>query len=209
MLPAEARRTVPKEKRQEVVVVRQAVIERKTAETKIRLSLNLDGTGAANITHPVGFYAHMLTLFARHGLFDIELTAQGDTVVDNHHIVEDTGIVLGEALSKALGERRGIRRMGSCLYPMDETLARVALDLSGRAYLVFEAGLPPDDLCEDFWQGFVNHAALALHIDILRGRGAHHRCEAIFKAAASALRQAVELDPRSESVIPSTKGVIV
>jgi imidazoleglycerol-phosphate dehydratase len=188
---------------------RCAVIERKTAETAIRLSLNLDGTGVANIVYPAGFYAHMLTLFAKHGLFDIELSARGDSEVDDHHLVEDTGIVLGQALAQALGERRGIRRAGSCLYPMDETLARVALDLSGRPYLVFQAGLPPDDLCEDFWQGFVNHAALALHIDVLRGRSAHHRCEAIFKAVARALRDAVERDPRAENAIPSTKGVIV
>jgi imidazoleglycerol-phosphate dehydratase len=190
-------------------MTREAAVERRTAETEIRLKLNLDGTGAAKISYPVGFYAHMLTLFAKHGLFDIELSARGDTGVDDHHLVEDTGIVLGQALNKALGERRGIRRAGSCLYPMDETLARVALDLGGRPYLVFEAGLPPDDLCEDFWQGFVNHAALALHVDILRGRGTHHRCEAIFKAVARALRDAVEYDPRAESSIPSTKGVIV
>jgi imidazoleglycerol-phosphate dehydratase len=190
-------------------MARYAVIERKTAETEIRLSLDLDGTGSADIAYPVGFYTHMLTLFTKHGLFDITLSARGDIGVDNHHLVEDTGIVLGQALNKALGERRGIRRTGSCLYPMDETLARVALDLGGRPYLVFEAGLPPDDLCEDFWQGFVNHAALAMHIDILRGRGTHHRCEAIFKAAARALRDAVERDPRAESAIPSTKGVIV
>lgn len=188
---------------------RKAIIERNTAETDISLKLNLDGAGIAVISYPAGFYAHMLTLFAKHGMFDIELNARGDTGVDDHHLVEDTGIVLGQAVNKALGERRGIRRMGSCLYPMDETLARVALDLGGRPYLVFEAGLPPDDLCEDFWRGFVNHAALALHIDILRGRGAHHRCEAIFKAAARALRDAVERDLRAGSAIPSTKGVIV
>jgi imidazoleglycerol-phosphate dehydratase len=188
---------------------RKAIIERKTAETDILLMLNLDGTGMVEISHPVGFYVHMITLFAKHGLFDIEIKAHGDTGVDDHHLVEDTGIMLGQAFNKALGERRGIRRTGSCLYPMDETLARVALDLGGRSYLVFEAGLPPDDLCEDFWQGFVNHAALALHIDILRGRSAHHRCEAIFKATARALREAVERDPRAGSAIPSTKGVIV
>jgi imidazoleglycerol-phosphate dehydratase len=190
-------------------VGRTAEIERKTAETEIFVRLKLDGTGEAKIRHPVGFYAHMLTLFAKHGLFDLEVAAIGDTEVDAHHVVEDTGIVLGAAFAKALGERRGIRRAASCLYPMDETLARVALDLGGRPYLVFEAALPPDDLCEDFWRGFVNHAACALHIDILRGRGVHHKTEAIFKAVSRALREAAELDPRAPGDIPSTKGVIV
>ena len=190
-------------------MARAAEITRQTAETDIKLRLDIDGTGEAVINYPDGFYAHMLTLFAKHGLFDIEITARGDTNIDNHHLVEDTGIVLGEAFHKALGERRGIRRVGSCLYPMDETLVRAALDLGGRPWLVFNADLPPDDVCEDFWGGFVNHAALALHIDVLRGRSIHHKNEAIFKAAARALREAAEIDHRAAGHIPSTKGIIV
>jgi imidazoleglycerol-phosphate dehydratase len=188
---------------------RSAEIERKTAETEIFVKLNLDGSGESKIRHPDGFYSHMLALFAKHGLFDIEVAARGDTEVDMHHIVEDTGIVLGAAFCQALGERRGIRRAASFLYPMDETLARVAVDFGGRPYLVFEAALPPDALCEDFWQGFVNHARCALHVDILRGRGVHHKSEAVFKAAARAMREACEYDPRAEKDIPSTKGFIV
>jgi imidazoleglycerol-phosphate dehydratase len=162
----------------------------------------------------------MLSAFARHGLFDLDVRARGDLEVDQHHLVEDTGIVLGRCFATALGDKRGIRRVGSCLYPMDETLARAVADLSGRAYLVFDAqlsGVPlvsgaasfQTDTVEDFWQGFVSAAAITLHLDILRGRSDHHKIESLFKAAARALRDACEIDPRSADSIPSTKGVLV
>jgi imidazoleglycerol-phosphate dehydratase len=158
----------------------------------------------------------MLNTFARHGLFDLDVRATGDLEVDQHHLVEDTGIVLGQCFKAALGERRGIRRVGSCLYPMDETLARAAVDVSGRAFLVFAAQLSGSplgafqtDTVEDFWQGFVTAAGITLHLDILRGRSDHHKIEALFKAAARALREAAEIDPRSADSIPSTKGVLV
>jgi len=226
--------------------VRQAVITRTTGETDITISLNLDGSGQANLDYPLGFIKHMLNTFARHGLFDLDVKAKGDLEVDQHHLVEDTGIVLGQCFAKALGDKRGIVRSGSCLYPMDETLARAAVDISGRAFLVFDAQLsgtplivspvqsavaqsavqttaaaqadaPQDlshagtfqtDTIEDFWQGFVSAAALTLHLDILRGRSDHHKIEALFKAAARALRQACEIDARAGEWIPSTKGVI-
>jgi imidazoleglycerol-phosphate dehydratase len=175
----------------------------------------------------------MLTAFARHGLFDLEIRARGDLEVDQHHLVEDTGIVLGQCFASALGEKRGIRRVGSCLYPMDETLARAAVDISGRPFLVFEGDLSdvpmisapaPDpggigkgmfgvasfqcDTVHDFWQGFVSSAGVTLHLDILRGRSSHHKIEALFKAAARALREACAIDPGAPDLIPSTKGVI-
>ncbi|AEJ20542.1 imidazoleglycerol-phosphate dehydratase HisB [Gracilinema caldarium] len=198
---------------------RIAEITRKTGETDIQVKLNIDGTGSAKIDCPVGFVTHMLTTFARHGLFDIELTARGDLEVDQHHLVEDIGIVLGQAFAKALGDKGGINRVGSCLFPMDETLARAAVDLSGRPYLVFEAnlsGLPlvsteasfQTDTVEDFWLGFATNAACALHLDILRGRSDHHKIEALFKAAARAMREACSIDNRSLGQIPSTKGVL-
>lgn len=194
-------------------------ISRKTGETDIRLRLNIDGTGLARIDCPVGFLTHMLTTFARHGLFDLELTARGDLEVDQHHLVEDVGIVLGQAFARALGDKRGIRRVGSCLFPMDETLARAAVDLSGRPFLVFEAalsGMPlvstgasfQTDTVEDFWLGFASNAACALHLDILRGRSDHHKIEALFKAAARSLREACGIDSGSAGQIPSTKGVL-
>jgi len=218
--------------------VRQATITRKTGETDITISLNLDGAGEARLEYPVGFMRHMLNTFAKHGLFDLDVKASGDLDVDQHHLVEDTGIVLGQCFAKALGGKRGIVRVGSCLYPMDETLARAAVDISGRAFLVFDpqlsgvplimapvegiaargasaqntAGLPQEsfqtDTVEDFWQGFVSAAALTLHLEILRGRSDHHKIEALFKAAARALRQACEIDRRAADAIPSTKGVI-
>jgi imidazoleglycerol-phosphate dehydratase len=190
--------------------MRTAEIARKTKETDITIRLNLDGTGIAKLDVPLGFLRHMLDTFARHGLFDVEVRASGDLDVDQHHLVEDTGIVLGQCFAKALGDKRGIRRAGSCLFPMDETLARAAVDVSGRPYLVFNADLSgvPIDTIEDFWQGFVSAAALTLHLDILRGRSDHHKIEALFKAAARALREACELDPRSVDIIPSTKGML-
>ena len=209
---------------------RIAEVKRETKETSIVMKLNLDGTGEAKLDYPIGFMAHMLASFSKHGLFDIEVSARGDLEVDQHHLVEDTGIVLGQCFSQALGERRGIRRVGSCLFPMDETLARAAVDISGRPYLVFEAdlslnprgnsgGTPVDvpseipgfqtDTVQDFWQGFISTAGLTLHLDILRGRSCHHKIEALFKAAARSLREACEIDPRASNSIPSTKGVIV
>ncbi|MDR0382648.1 MAG: imidazoleglycerol-phosphate dehydratase HisB [Spirochaetaceae bacterium] len=204
---------------------RIAEIERKTLETEVYIRLNLDGSGRANIEHPIGFMRHMMETFAKHGLFDIDIRARGDLHVDQHHLVEDTGIVLGQTFAKALADKKGIRRTGSCLYPMDETLVRVAADLSGRPFLCFEGelrGMPlvsalPDgraasfqtDTIADFWQGFTDAAACALHIDILRGRSDHHKVEAVFKSAARALREACEPDPRAAEAIPSTKGSLL
>jgi imidazoleglycerol-phosphate dehydratase len=200
--------------------MRQAEIVRETRETNITVKLNLDGAGKTKLDLPVGFMRHMLETFARHGLFDLEVRASGDLDVDQHHMVEDTGIVLGQCFARALGDRRGIRRCGSCLFPMDETLARAAVDISGRPCLVFNGRLSGTplvsgacsfqvDVTEDFWQGFVSQAAVTLHLDILRGRSDHHKIEALFKAAARALREACEIDPRSVDIIPSTKGVLV
>jgi imidazoleglycerol-phosphate dehydratase len=204
---------------------RTAEITRTTKETDITVKLNLDGRGEARLDYPVGFMVHMLNTFARHGLFDLEIKARGDLEVDQHHLVEDTGIVLGQCFAKALGEKRGIRRVGSCLYPMDEALARAAADLSGRPYLVFDARLSSIplvsadpgsvassfqiDTVEDFWQGFTVAAGVTLHLDILRGRSDHHKIEALFKAAARALREASEYDSRQRDVVPSTKGTLV
>lgn len=203
---------------------RFAEIQRKTLETDILVKLTIDGSGNAKLDYPIGFLSHMLNSFARHGLFDIEVSAKGDLDVDQHHLVEDTGIVLGQAFAKALGEKRGIMRSGHCLYPMDETLARAAVDLCGRPFLVFEAGLSgiplvsarPDgksapfqtDTVADFWQGFCSSAACVMHLDILRGRSDHHKIEAIFKAAARALRSACEMDLRAVDAVPSTKGFL-
>jgi imidazoleglycerol-phosphate dehydratase len=190
----------------------------------VHVKLNLDGKGIAKLEYPVGFFAHMLNNFARHGLFDLELYATGDLEVDQHHLIEDTGICLGSAFAQALGKKEGVRRVGSCLYPMDETLARAAVDLSGRAFLVFEgtlSGIPlvsacasgesapfQTDVVVDFWQAFVSTAACTLHLDILRGRSDHHKIEALFKAAGRALRDAVEPDPRGAGILPSTKGTL-
>ncbi|MDR0456448.1 MAG: imidazoleglycerol-phosphate dehydratase HisB [Treponema sp.] len=207
---------------------RIAEIVRKTKETDIRIKLNLDGKGTANLVYPIGFMAHMLNTFARHGLFDLEITASGDLEVDQHHLVEDTGIVLGQCFARALGEKRGIRRNGSCLFPMDETLARAAVDISGRPFLFFAASLSgtpliaaendagptaaqwsgafQTDTIEDFWQGFTGAAGCNLHLEILRGRSDHHKIEALFKAAARSLRSAAEIDERAQDLIPSTKG---
>ncbi|MDR2096922.1 MAG: imidazoleglycerol-phosphate dehydratase HisB [Spirochaetaceae bacterium] len=203
---------------------RTAQVERKTSETEIFVSLNLDGKGTAKLDYPIGFLRHMLETFAKHGLFDIELRARGDLYVDQHHLVEDTGITLGQAFAKALADKRGIRRVGSCLYPMDETLVRAAVDLSGRPYLCFDGGVSgiplvsaeadgkaapfQTDTVADFWQGFTDAAACTLHIDVLRGRSDHHKIEALFKAAARALREASEPDARAADSIPSTKGCL-
>jgi len=203
---------------------RIAEIARKTKETDIKIKLNLDGKGTANLVYPIGFMTHMLNTFARHGLFDLEITASGDLEVDQHHLTEDTGIVLGQCFAKALGEKRGIRRCGSCLFPMDETLARAAVDISGRPFLYFDGQLSASplistedgkeykfqtDVIEDFWQGFASAAGCNLHLEIIRGRSDHHKIEALFKAVARALRGACEIDERAQEIIPSTKGVIV
>ena len=201
-------------------MARIAEVERTTKETSIFIKINLDGRGEAKLDYPIGFMSHMLENFAKHGLFDIEIRATGDLQVDQHHLIEDTGIVLGQCLTSALGERRGIRRVGSCLFPMDETLARAAVDISGRPCLVFEAELSDTplvsgtssfqtDTVQDFWQGFVSAAGITLHLDIIRGRSSHHKVEALFKSAARALREASEIDPAAADLIPSTKGVIV
>ncbi|MHB9292189.1 imidazoleglycerol-phosphate dehydratase [Hollandina sp. SP2] len=199
---------------------RIAEIRRTTQETDIFIKLNLDGSGALRLDYPVGFMQHMLTAFARHGLFDLQVQASGDITVDQHHLVEDTGIVLGRCFSQALGEKRGIRRTGASLFPMDETLARAVVDLSGRSFLVFDAklsGIPlisggssfQTDTVEDFWQGFTQGAVAAVHLDILRGRSDHHKIEALFKAGACALKDAVSRDTRVLDQVPSTKGVLV
>jgi imidazoleglycerol-phosphate dehydratase len=191
---------------------RTANIDRKTAETNIQLKLDLDGTGRADIATGVGFLDHMLTLFAKHAVIDLTVRAAGDLEVDQHHTVEDTGICLGQALKQAMGDKSGIRRYGHFTLPMDESLATVALDLSGRFALVFRAEFPSakigdfdSELVEEFWRAFATNALCNLHILVHYGRNSHHMCEAIFKAAARALRMAAEADPRVSGV-PSTKG---
>ena len=202
---------------------RIASVERKTGETGISLTLNLDGTGICAVQCPIGFLGHMLASFCKHGLFDLSGSLSGDLEVDQHHLVEDTGITLGQAFDRALGDRAGISRAGFFVYPMDETLARAAVDFGGRSFLVCNAdlsGIPlvsggdpaasfQTDTVEDFWQGFVSTAKCNLHIDVLRGRSDHHKIEAIFKAVARALRSAVSIDPRAAGSIPSTKGTLV
>jgi imidazoleglycerol-phosphate dehydratase len=203
---------------------RKAEISRTTQETDITVKLNLDGGGEVRLEYPIGFMGHMLNTFARHGLFDIEIRGRGDLEVDQHHLVEDTGIVLGQCFARALGDKRGVRRVGSCLYPMDETLARAAVDLSGRPFLVYEAPLSAapllsaapgwgvssfqTDTVQDFWQGFAGAGGFTLHLEILRGRSDHHKIEALFKAAARALREACEIDGRAGGLIPSAKGIL-
>lgn len=204
--------------------MRIAEVVRKTGETNISLTLNLDGTGQCKVDCPIGFFNHMLTSFCKHGLFDLSGKIEGDLDVDQHHLIEDTGIALGQAFAKALGDCAGIFRSGSCLYPMDEALCRAAVDFGGRPFLVCNAeltGIPlvsigqdgkeasfQTDCFEDFWQGFVSTAKCNLHLDTLRGRSDHHKMEGLFKAASRSLRQAVEIDERRKGAIPSTKGVI-
>ena len=195
--------------------MRTAEIKRKTAETDISLKLDLDGTGKSSINSGVGFLDHMLTLFAKHGRFDLELVCKGDTQVDDHHSVEDIGICLGEAFAKALGDKAGIRRYGNMLLPMDEALILSALDISGRAHLSYEAkirarkvGTFDTELSEEFWEAFVRSAKITLHIRQLAGRNAHHIIEGMFKSVARALREAVSVDPALAGEIPSTKGVL-
>lgn len=193
-------------------MARTATIERITKETRIKLSLNLDGTGVGTICTSVPFLDHMLDLFARHGLFDLEVEAQGDIDIDFHHTVEDIGIVLGQAIKEALGDKQGIRRYGQASIPMDETLASVALDLSGRPFLVYHVSLPKVkigefdvELAREFFQALVNNLGANLHINVMYGDNVHHILEACFKAAARALDMATQLDPRIVGVM-STKG---
>lgn len=191
-------------------------LHRKTAETEIRLELSVDGTGASSIGTGVPFFDHMLTLFAKHGRFDLVVAAQGDTEIDYHHTVEDTGIVLGQAFHAALGEKRGIFRYGSGHFPMDETLARVALDVGGRPYLEYRApeGVPHIGekfnftLVEEFLRAFAFNALINLHIEILYGRDPHHMAEAVFKGLARSLDEATRIDERIAGLVPSTKEVL-
>ena len=192
---------------------RTATIERNTKETKIRVAVNLDGSGAAKLSTGIGFFDHMLDQIARHGLIDLEINAQGDLHIDGHHTVEDVGITLGLAVASAVGDKKGLRRYGHAYVPLDEALSRVVIDFSGRPGLVmnvpFKAGMIGGfdaQLAHEFFQGFANHALVTLHIDNLRGENAHHQCETVFKAFARALRSAVEIDPRMGDVVPSTKG---
>lgn len=194
--------------------MRKGSVNRRTAETEISVSLDLDGTGRGNIHSGIGFFDHMLNLFTAHGLFDLEAQCRGDLEVDGHHSVEDLGIALGDALKEALGDKRGIARYGSFYLPMDEALAFVALDISGRPFLVYDAGdMAPmigdydTELTEEFLRAFAFHGGLTLHVKVLYGKNSHHKIEAIFKALGHALRIAAEKDPRVEGV-PSTKGVL-
>ena len=195
--------------------MRQYEMTRKTAETDITLSLALDGASSAEIDTGCGFLDHMLTLFARHAGFALSVKAVGDTYVDDHHTVEDVGIVLGTALANALGEKRGITRYGSMILPMDETLVLAAVDLSGRSYLGYELPFPTEkigtfdtELCKEFFTAFARTAAMTLHIRLLAGENSHHIAEAAFKAVARALRAAVAIDPAMGDAIPSTKGAL-
>ncbi len=194
--------------------MRQAEVTRNTLETQIRVKLNLDGSGQAKLASGVPFLDHMLDQIARHGLIDLEVEAKGDLHIDAHHTVEDVGITLGQALAKAVGDKRGIRRYGHAYVPLDEALSRVVVDFSGRPGLEFHVdftrariGEFDVDLTREFFQGLANHALITLHIDNLRGLNAHHQCETVFKAFARALRAAAELDPRAAGV-PSTKGTL-
>ena len=195
--------------------MRTAEIVRNTAETKISLGLNLDGTGQSDIRTKVGFLDHMLTLFAKHGRFDLTVSCDGDTWVDDHHTVEDVGIALGQAVAQALGDKRGITRYGSQILPMDESLILTAVDISGRAYLGYELNIPTQkvgtfdtELVEEFWLGFVRNAACTLHIRKIAGTNSHHIIEGAFKSAGRSLRAAVAIEAAFANEIPSTKGVL-
>ena len=194
---------------------RKASLTRETKETRISIDLNLDGTGQAELDIGIPFFGHMLEQVARHGLFDLRIRAHGDLAVDAHHTVEDVGISLGQALHKALGDKTGIRRYGHAYIPLDEALSRVVLDCSGRPGLEYHVQFPRArvgefdvDLLAEFFQGFINHALVTMHIDNLRGRNTHHIAETIFKAFGRALRMAVERDPGMHGKIPSTKGTL-
>jgi len=193
--------------------MRTATITRKTAETDITVRIDLDGTGAYDNQTGVGFFDHMLDQLSRHALIDMTIRATGDLHIDDHHTVEDVGIALGQALTQALGDKRGIRRYGSCHLPMDDAQVRAALDLSGRPFLVWNVDMPTaqigkfdTELVREFFQAFATHGGITLHVDKLHGFNSHHIAEAAFKAVARALREAVEADPRRTDAIPSTKG---
>ncbi len=192
---------------------RTAEVTRNTAETKITVKVNLDGTGVSKLSTGIGFFDHMLDQIARHGLIDLDIHAEGDLHIDGHHTVEDVGITLGQAVAKAVGDKKGLRRYGHAYVPLDEALSRVVIDFSGRPglemHVPFKSGMIgtfDSQLAYEFFHGFVNHAFVTLHIDNLRGDNSHHQAETVFKAFARALRMALEIDPRSVGVIPSTKG---
>jgi imidazoleglycerol-phosphate dehydratase len=192
---------------------RTAEVSRNTAETQITVKVNIDGTGKANLSTGIGFFDHMLDQIARHGLIDLDIQAKGDLHIDGHHTVEDVGITLGQAVAQAIGDKKGLRRYGHAYVPLDEALSRVVVDFSGRPglemHVPFKSGMIgsfDSQLAYEFFQGFVNHAFVTLHIDNLKGDNAHHQAETVFKAFARALRMALEIDPRSVGVIPSTKG---
>jgi imidazoleglycerol-phosphate dehydratase len=192
---------------------RIAEVSRNTAETKITVKVNLDGTGQSSLSTGIGFFDHMLDQIARHGLIDLDIQCVGDLHIDGHHTVEDVGITLGQAVAKAVGDKKGLRRYGHAYVPLDEALSRVVVDFSGRPglemHVPFKSGMIgtfDSQLAFEFFQGFVNHAFVTLHIDNLRGENSHHQAETVFKAFARALRMALEIDPRAANVIPSTKG---
>ncbi len=195
--------------------MRTATVTRATAETHIRVEIDLDGTGIHDNRTGIGFFDHMLDQLARHALIDMKIRAKGDLHIDDHHTVEDTGIAIGQALAQAMGDKPGIRRYGECLLPMDDALVRCALDLSGRPFLVWNVPLPSasigtfdTELVREFFQAFSTHGGITLHVDMLHGLNSHHIAEAAFKAVARALRDAVETDPRAAGQIPSTKGAL-
>jgi len=196
--------------------MRQATVTRNTRETKISVRVDLDGSGQNRLDTGVPFLDHMLEQVARHGLVDLDVHCEGDIHIDDHHSVEDIGIALGQAFAQALGERKGIRRYGHAFVPLDESLSRVVIDFSGRPGLFYEVEFARErvggfdvDLAREFFQGFVNHAGVTLHVDNLRGDNAHHQCETVFKAFGRAARMAVEVDPRAGDAVPSTKGTLV
>ncbi len=195
--------------------MRQAEVTRNTLETKISVRIDLDGTGKGTLDTGVAFFDHMLDQIVRHGLIDLDIRCEGDTYIDDHHTVEDVGITLGQAFAKAIGDKKGLRRYGHAYVPLDEALTRVVVDFSGRPGLHYfvdytraRIGNFDVDLAREFFQGFVNHAGVTLHIDNLRGENAHHQCESVFKAFARAVRMAAEPDERAAGTIPSTKGAL-
>lgn len=195
--------------------MRTATLERATSETKVAVSVDLDGTGRYDVATGIGFLDHMLAQLARHGLFDLSVKADGDLHIDSHHTTEDVGIVIGQAVAQALGERRGIRRYGQALSAMDETLVRVVIDASNRPYLIWKVrfnqpklGELDTEMVKEWFQAFAQNAGLTLHVETLYGENSHHICEACFKGLARALREAVEVDPRKEGAVPSTKGTL-